>query len=936
MGEDFGRLQTALSGHYTVERELGRGGMATVYLADDTRNHRRVAVKVLDSDYASVVARGRFLREIEIAATLAHPGIIPLFDSGVSEDVVYYVMPYVEGETLRDFLDREVQLPMDTVLRIAREVAEALAYAHARGVIHRDIKPANILLTEGHAQVADFGIARAVWAATGEQSTAKGIAVGTPQYMSPEQWAAGVVDRRTDVWALGCVVYEMLAGTPPFTGATPDAIRARVQSEAPPALEVVRPGVGHAVQAVVERALAKVPADRWQSASEFEEALEAAAKAPESAPYLPARRHARRRLLVAVGGALGLAAALAIWRPWAPGVPVDANKVMGFPLRVQGSATRADAEVVMQGIGNALIHTEPLKWLDPWGVVDPALRENPGIVSAAAVRRLARKYGARFYVTGVLAQAADSQTVTLELYDARADSLVGREVAGGVESAGVLGLRAVNALLPKLVGHSTHVDEAWLNPRRPAAVVNWLEGEVAYRHARYDDAMGFYRRALAEDSELVVAALKGAMTAAWLMEYPTGDSLVNVALRHVGDLPQRNARMARGLHFFFQGDGDSALAWFRGALDADPGWSEGWYGVGEAYLHLIPSGTGLDSLAEDAFARSVLADSAFSPPLKHLAETALGRGDLRAGRRWTALFSRASEDPVARDKLERMTRCVEDGPSAADWPGVVRQGHADIALDVARLFSAGMRQPECALAAFEAAAHGDGVERAIRWSALKGVFFVTLAGGDTARAAAFADSMVATGEPTMLPLHILGGMLGVVSEAKALAGLAPYQLRLDSMAPGRLSFFTAWFAQHGDRARVDSVYRIAASRADTSAVWRSWADALSGRLAMMRGDTGEALRCLTRLRPVADVGSLAWGPFDSRPTERMLLARLLMARARVEEALRIAGEFDRAILINVAYLRESLELRARAAELLGRSRVAAGYRERLARLTNGR
>ncbi|MDB4892287.1 MAG: protein kinase, partial [Gemmatimonadetes bacterium] len=226
------RLAHALGATYRIERELGAGGMATVYLARDLRHDRDVAIKVLHPDLGAALGSERFLSEIRTTARLQHPHILPLLDSGDADGLLYYVMPYVTGETLRSRLERETQLPIDDALRIAREVADALGSAHALGIIHRDIKPENILLQGGHALVADFGIALAVQQAGGQRMTQTGLSLGTPQYMSPEQ-AMGerTIDARADIYALGAVTYEMLAGEPPFTGSSVQAIVAKVMTE---------------------------------------------------------------------------------------------------------------------------------------------------------------------------------------------------------------------------------------------------------------------------------------------------------------------------------------------------------------------------------------------------------------------------------------------------------------------------------------------------------------------------------------------------------------------------------------------------------------------------------------------------------------------------------------------------------------------------------
>ena len=298
MPELLNRLQVALADRYRIEREIGAGGMATVYLAQDLRHDRKVALKVLRPELSAVIGAERFLAEIKLTANLQHPHILPLFDSGEADGFLFYVMPFVEGESLRSRLNREKQLPVAEAVRIATEVASALDYAHRHGVVHRDIKPENILLHDGRALVADFGIALAASKAGGNRMTETGMSLGTPHYMSPEQ-AMGEreITARSDVYALGVVLYEMLTGDPPFTGSTAQAIVARVLTETPRPILPQRHTIPPDVEAAVLTALEKLPADRFGTAAEFAEALagRGTSAGDPSAPRPRRRRRARPR-----------------------------------------------------------------------------------------------------------------------------------------------------------------------------------------------------------------------------------------------------------------------------------------------------------------------------------------------------------------------------------------------------------------------------------------------------------------------------------------------------------------------------------------------------------------------------------------------------------------------------------------------------------------
>ena len=327
MPEALARLNDALSDRYHVARQLGEGGMATVYLAEDLKHRREVAIKVLRPELAAMVGAERFLAEIEVTANLQHPHILALYDSGEADGLLYYVMPYVAGETLRERLDRERQLPVDEALRIAKAVASGLDYAHRQGVVHRDIKPANILLQDGQPLLADFGIALAVQEAGGGRLTETGLSLGTPYYMSPEQ-ATSEQDPgpRSDVYSLGCVLFEMLTGDPPFTGSTAQAVLGKILTSEPPLITGQRKTVPPHVDAVIQRALQKVPADRFGSAAEFAKSLDDPGSTALRTP--------------AAGPAAGTGRSdLPSWLPW--GVAAVAVAALGWSWLAPGAAVEA-------------------------------------------------------------------------------------------------------------------------------------------------------------------------------------------------------------------------------------------------------------------------------------------------------------------------------------------------------------------------------------------------------------------------------------------------------------------------------------------------------------------------------------------------------------------------------------------------------------------
>jgi serine/threonine-protein kinase len=430
--DTFGRLRTALAEHgLELGDEIGRGGTAVVYRARDIKHERDVAVKVLRSELAETLSGGRFMREIQLLATLLHPHIVPLFDSGRIGQRLYYVMPFITGETLARRIAREERLPIGDAVAIAREVADALDHAHSQGVVHRDIKPGNILLAAGHAVVADFGIAVAVSRAEaalrgGERVTGAGVGVGTAEYVSPEQ-AEGrkVLDGRTDIYSLGCVLYEMLVGQPPFVGRNPDEVARRRLSETATSVRERRPEVPEWLDRIVMRALARDPSDRFASARELAVALSVnPAMIPAPASAAPQTGHARpsrrRGLLFGItAAALGASALVfALGR----GAPFDDNRIVIADL------TNETGDVALDALGRRAAEwiTDTLTTYAGLDVAGATLRRDAiaRVERQARIRNLAEAARARTVVAGSIHRSRDSLEFRIGITDASTGRLL--------------------------------------------------------------------------------------------------------------------------------------------------------------------------------------------------------------------------------------------------------------------------------------------------------------------------------------------------------------------------------------------------------------------------------------------------------------------------------------------------------------------------------
>ncbi len=600
MANTFDRLKTALSDRYAIEEELGAGGMATVYLAEDLKLHRKVAVKVLRPELAAALGPERFLREIEIAAKLHHPHILPLHDSGEVGGFLYYVMPYVEGESLRDKIERETQLSMEDALHITEGVASALDYAHRHGVIHRDVKPGNIMIQDGQALVADFGIALALNAAGGERLTETGLSLGTPEYMSPEQ-ATGdrKLDARSDIYSLGAVLYEMLTGDPPHQGHTVQAIVSKLLTSTPVPPRTIRETVPERVDSGVMRALAKLPVDRFKTAQDFFRTLTvAAADSPGLGVAPPAvapeswRRWSRLPIrVVAVLLALSGFATLAVWwatrDPRSSGDEISPNQIAVFPASVRAS----DSVFLREGLSDllhaALDGTGDLRGVDPNAIYAALRQRGNGDIGPEEARGIARQLGAGLMVLTRTVEVAGRLRITSSLYNLLSQT-DGPHATASVDSDPADVAEAVTNVAWGLLsqhsaGSGLHLsDVSSIRPRNYAALKAFLQGEAAARRAEYSAASEAFDRAIAEDSSFALAWYRRAVNIGWINLFLT-DSLAGEAMVHGAGLPwQDSLLLAAWYAHVTTGDVDEAERLANEVLVRNPTYVEAWYTLAAA------------------------------------------------------------------------------------------------------------------------------------------------------------------------------------------------------------------------------------------------------------------------------------------------------------------------------------------------------------------
>ncbi len=897
MTDLFTRAQAALAPRYELIRELGRGGMATVFLADEPKHVRTVAIKVLMPEIAAAVGGERFLREIHTVARLTHPHILPLYDSGEAEGLLYYVMPYVEGESLRARLDREKRLPVDVSIRIAREVGSALDYAHRHGVIHRDIKPENILLSGGHAVVTDFGIARALDSAGEKNLTHTGFIVGTPYYMSPEQASGrGTVDGRSDIYSLACTLYEMLSGERPFDGPTAQAILVSHLADTPRPLHEICPGVPDSVDMAVERALSKAPSERYTSTGEFMAALstgsdEATLVLSGSGRRRRIRRFTGRYRTIALVAAIFLVAATALVVHRLRTPALDSNLVAVAPFEV------VEPQLVIWREGLADILSANLDGAGPLHAVSPALVMKIGgnRVDRTTATRLGTRTGARLVVFGRIVSAGTGLVrLSASVFDAARGSTIAE-----VESRGSLSdmNRVADSLTVGLIRELSRVRAiggfrlASLGGRSLPAVKAFLVGEQFYRRAQWDSAAAAFDRAIALDSGFALAIRHAANANAWRGNEAVARLYALRAGDHNRGLGQRDSLLVVAdsirVAVHHTGGANRALvarlfSTIGTAVRRYPNDPEVWYELGEARYHVGEQVGATLAQTLDAFDRAIALDSTFVPAYLHALPLALRvKGASAADRYFHAYLAAHPVEQFAdnrelwlthalldagRTSAKQLQRAIDTLPPATLYEAItglaVWPDSAESAIRLARMVA-----PRAAARAEDP---GEGRALIRNTLALRGHLheaWTVFPGGET--------------DP-----DLLAEIAWLETEPAASIG-ALFARTLREMDLDATLMAVPWWAAHRDIASLERYLDLADRRvrsvsdARERARHASTVEAVRGYLALARGDSAEALRWLPPTAGFRGPGSLY---------ERLLRARLYTAHHRDRDALAALGE----------------------------------------------
>jgi eukaryotic-like serine/threonine-protein kinase len=931
--EVFDRLKAALAGTYRIERKLGAGGMATVYLGRDLRHDRDVAIKVLLPDVAAALSPERFLQEIHIAAQLQHPLILPLFDSGEADGLYYYVMPCVVGESLRQRLQREKRIPLDEAVQIGREVAEALEYAHGKGVIHRDIKPENIMLSGGHPLVADFGIARAIGSSDDPRMTSTGLRFGTPLYMSPEQALGDPnLDHRSDIYSLGCVIYEMISGTTPHTGASLHAILSGHVGGTPTRPTSGKAAIPAGLWSTIEIALAKDPADRFQTSAEFARAL--------ADPDRPSRRRRRRwralgpTALAVLAGAAIAAGAWAAWSQWGRRPTLDANLVAVAPFDVLGPGLQLWREGLMDMLSRNLNGAGPLRVVSPTAV----MRSWSGRADVASARQVGLRTGAGLSVVGSIVSAgADSVRLAVTVVDVATAEPLGDVEFGGAVSRIDVAVDSLTVGLLAAVGRTRAIGAVHLSTARSSsfpALKAYLQGEQYFRRAEWDSAGRHFERAAGLDPTFALAFYRIFQTRFYKGTGITFDSLMwSYALR-AGAL---NRGLAPRESLMVAADSVLAAVSYAPALDVEaqrrrvrvlailelatrrfPDDAEVWYELGRArsrigYLLGVQPEKALEALD-----RAIALDSAFAPAyVEAISFATMVRGQ-EATRRYLNGYLALAPKGVLAD-VSRL---------ALDLMDSRRSRSAAVART---LDTASARMLYHTKSIFEYAADSAETDIRIGRHLVERAYDPNLAADPALPRRALGFSLAFRGHMAEA-LRVLGtdrlylvsqiAVLGAMPRDRAAAVFDPL-LHADSEQRRELVFALPWWARERDTTALNRAIALGDRGAGRAPSARFVAEAGRAWRTLATGDSAAALIRFLQLPDFPNEEGIGdW--------ERYTAIRLLNDARRFDEGLiRLDREIpSTAFPWDVVLLLE----RARATEGLGQSEAAAGMYTRVADL----
>jgi len=921
------RLEAALGDAYRIERELGGGGMSRLFIATERSLNRRVVIKVLPPELASEVSAARFKREIELAAQLQHPHILPVLSAGAKDDLLYYVMPYVEGESLRHRLTRERPLPYDDALRILHEVADALDYAHGRGVVHRDIKPENILLEGPHAVLADFGVARALdQARTGDRLTGTGFGVGTPGYMAPEQ-ASGEqnVDARADVFALAVVGYEMMAGVPPFSGSSAQAVLAASLRDAPAPLRATRKEVSAGVSNAVAKALAKAPNDRFPTAAAFRDALDSA-KAP------PAARTPARTRAIGAAALLAAVAAMALVARARHPAALDQQLVAVAPFDVLEPKLELWHEGLADVLSRNLDGAGSLRTVSPSVVV----RTWSGKGDPAAAVDLGKKTGASLVVFGtILPAGGDSVKLRASMIDVASGRSVAEVERGDLSSrmdrlTDSLSMSLLREMGQARLGGAPHLGS--MGSASLPAVKSFLQGEQYFRRAAWDSALPYYSRAISLDTTFALALWRYGNVLGWMYSAfdSTSEAFSMRAGRYTRGLAPRDSLLITGDSVLsavasqqdsqYFGHVQRARAVAAQATKLYPADPEAWNLLGEVREHLryYPGTSDGPVQVIDALDEAIRLDSGFVAAYIHPIENLVQLGRLEEARRYIAACLARHVSLRVRNELTLVDLLLDPGRArSAEVQAILDTASSDARFSVFLAFVSLPDSAETAVRVIRLLQHpqgglwAGGFDSAF-WNARYAN--VLSSRGHIRDAIAVGSDEVAARLPTIAVMEV--APREVIDEAS--------RRQLQSIDNG-VRQWMPWWGERGDTASLRTVERVTDSMAAHASSWRRRAqmqfnaEMAAAYLAQARHDTARALR------------SIAAMPDSACPpckVHQLAYARLLEATGRDREAFAILNEFLRSnFLAGVPVVLAHLE-RARIAERIGQrdsAVVSYGY-----------